>query len=150
MFQGSDPEAWKKVNLKALFFELVYNLAMVMVTGKRGSVMDGIFAPTKLLDICDYIPLLRWAGFKGMERKLVNLQKRRDSFLQGLIDEGRKKAAVSSSADGKKTFVEALLSIQQAEPEYYTDEILKGLILVSLYVLVLETLHFWIAHYGFC
>ncbi|KAL2232633.1 isoflavone 2'-hydroxylase-like [Sesamum indicum] len=129
LFQGSDPTAWKKVNLNALFFELVYNVVMVMVAGKRGSVMTNIFGPMKMLDICDYIPLLRWVGFKGMERNMVNLQKIRDVFLQRLIDEGRKQIGDSSSVEGKKTFVQALLSLQQAEPEYYTDEILKGLIL---------------------
>ncbi|KAL0325484.1 UNVERIFIED_CONTAM: cytochrome [Sesamum radiatum] len=115
--------------MNSLFFELVYNVVMVMVAGKRGSVMTNIFGPTKMLDICDYIPLLRWAGFKGMEHNMVNLQKIRDGFLQRLIDEGRKQIGDSSSVEGKKTFVQALLSMQQAEPEYYTDEILKGLIL---------------------
>ncbi|KAK4428843.1 cytochrome [Sesamum alatum] len=129
LFQGSDSRAWKKVNLNDLFFELVYNVVMVMVAGKRGSVMNDVFGPSKMLDICDYIPLLRWLGYNGMERKMVNLQKRRDVFLQSLIDEGRKQIADSSSVQGKKTFVQALLSMQQAEPEYYTDEILKGLIL---------------------
>ncbi|KAL0314958.1 UNVERIFIED_CONTAM: cytochrome [Sesamum angustifolium] len=129
LFQGSDPTGWKKVNMNSFVFELVYNVVMVMVAGKRGSVMTNIFGPTKMLDICDYIPLLRWAGFKGMEHNMVNLQKIRDGFLQRLIDEGRKQIGDSSSVEGKKTFVQALLSMQQAEPEYYTDEILKGLIL---------------------
>ncbi|KAL0360996.1 UNVERIFIED_CONTAM: cytochrome [Sesamum radiatum] len=107
LFQGSDPTAWKKVNLNALFFELVYNVVMVMVAGKRGSAMTDIFGPVKMLDICDYIPLLKWR----------------------LVDEGRKQIGDSSSVEGKKTFVQALLSMQRAEPEYYTDEIVKGLIL---------------------
>lgn len=57
------------MNLKSLFFELVYNVAMVMVAGKCGSVMDEIFGPTKILDICDYFPLLRWVGFKGIQSR---------------------------------------------------------------------------------
>ncbi|KAI3461566.1 hypothetical protein Pfo_018229 [Paulownia fortunei] len=118
LFQGSDHKARKKVNLKNLFFELVYNVAVVMVAGKRGSMMDDIFGPSKIIDICDYIPLLRWVGFKGI-----------DSFLQGLIDEGRNKIAGSSSVEEENTYVQALLSIQQAEPESYTDELIKGLIL---------------------
>ncbi|KAK6160644.1 hypothetical protein DH2020_004025 [Rehmannia glutinosa] len=129
LFQDSDYKAWKKVNLKALFFELVYNVAMVMVAGKSGPVRDDMFGPFKMIDICDYIPLLRWVGFGGMQRELVSLHKRRDGFLQDLIEEGRNKIAGSSLTEEEKTYVQALLSIQQAEPDYYTDEILKGLIL---------------------
>lgn len=120
------------MNLKSLFFELVYNVAMVMIAGKRGVVMDDMFGPSKILDVCDYIPLLRWIDLLGLKRKMESLNKRRDSFLQGLIDEGRSKIADSSSAEEKKSYVERLLLMQQAEPEYYTDEVLKGLILVRL------------------
>ncbi|KAG8377493.1 hypothetical protein BUALT_Bualt08G0038600 [Buddleja alternifolia] len=127
LFQGCDHKAWNKVNnMKSLFFELVYNVAMVMVAGRRGPVMDDMFGPFKIMDICDHLPWLRWMGFKGMERKLINLHKRRDSFLQGLIDEGRNKIA---SSDEKKTLIQALLSMQFSEPDYYTDEIIKALVL---------------------
>ncbi|KAL3840448.1 hypothetical protein ACJIZ3_025039 [Penstemon smallii] len=122
---SDDPLLWKKVNLKNLFFELVYNVSMVMINGKRGPVMDEMFGPGKIMDICDYFPFLRWIGFNGMERKLADLHRRRDCFLQGLIDEARN----VSSLEEEKTYVETLLNIQEAEPEYYTDEILKGLIM---------------------
>lgn len=132
LFQGSDHQ--KNVNLRSLFFELVYNVAMVMVAGKRGSGMDDLFGPSKLMDINDFIPLLRWMGFTRMERKIVNLHERRDCFLQGLIDEGRQKIAGASPFERRHTYVQELLSIQQSDPEYYTDEILKGLILASLHL----------------
>ncbi|KAL8480733.1 hypothetical protein ACS0TY_027321 [Phlomoides rotata] len=70
---ASDHEGWKKVNLKSVFLELVYNVAMVIVAGKRGAEMDEMFGPTKILDVCDYFPLLRWVDFMGilLERKVL-------------------------------------------------------------------------------
>lgn len=121
------------MNLKNLFFELVYNIAMVTIAGKRGPVMDDMFGPSKILDFCDYFPLLRWIDLLGIQRKFKSLNRRRDSFLQSLIDEARSKLESSPSIEGKRTYLEALLSMQKAEPEFYTDEILKGLILVSLF-----------------
>lgn len=67
------------MNLKNLFSELVYNVTMMMVTGKRWSIEDyEIFKPGNFMDICDYIPLLKWVGFRGMEKKLINLQRKRE------------------------------------------------------------------------
>ncbi|KAK6116272.1 hypothetical protein DH2020_049994 [Rehmannia glutinosa] len=132
LLQGSNQTAWRKVNLNSFLFQLVYDVVMVMVAGKRGSIVDNIFWPSLIIDICDYVPLLRWVGFRGMEKKLVNLHKRRDSFLQGLVNEARDnigRSRSSSLVEESKTFVQELLRVQEAEPEYYTDEILKGLIL---------------------
>lgn len=134
MLQSSERQQWRKVNLKNLFFELVYNIAMVTIAGKRGPVMDDMFGPSKILDFCDYFPLLRWIDLLGTQRKFKSLNMRRDKFLQSLIDEARTKLESSTSIEGKKSYLEALLSMQKAEPELYNDEILKGLILVSLFL----------------
>ncbi|XP_057794418.1 cytochrome P450 81Q32-like [Salvia miltiorrhiza] len=132
MLQGFDDQEWRKVEMKSLFFELVYNVAMVVIAGKRGPVMDDIFGPSKILDVCDYIPLLRWIDLLGIQRKMEALNRKRDRFLQGLIDEVRCRTQDSVSVEAKGSYIEALLSLQQSQPEYYTDEIVKGLILPML------------------
>lgn len=128
-------QQWQRVNLKSLFFEFVYNVAMVAINGKRGPAMDDMFGPSKILDLCEYFPLLRWIDLLGIQRKFKSLNRRRDSFLQSLIDEARGKIGSSPSIEGKKSYLEALLSMQKAQPELYTDDILKGLILVSFFFL---------------
>ncbi|KAL1546914.1 cytochrome P450 81Q32-like [Salvia divinorum] len=116
--------------MKSVFFELVYNVAMVMIAGKRGPVMDDMFGPSKILDVCDYLPLLRWIDLLGIRRKMEVLNGKRDRFLQGLIDKVRyRNEDCDSVGGGERNYVEALLSLQQSEPEYYTDEIVKGLIM---------------------
>ncbi|KAL7245324.1 hypothetical protein ACSBR2_000615 [Camellia fascicularis] len=109
------------------------NVMMRMVAGKRWSpaaAVDGVFGPNLILDICDYIPILRWLRFNGFEKKLVNLQRKRDGFLQDLIHEVRQNNINNSSTKQRKTIIEALLSLQEIEPEYYTDDIIKGIVLL--------------------
>ncbi|KAK6115971.1 hypothetical protein DH2020_008240 [Rehmannia glutinosa] len=112
LLQGSNQTAWRKVNLNSFLFQLVYDVVMVMVAGKQGSIVDNIFGPSLIIDICDYVPLLRWVGFRGMEKKLVNLHQRRDSFLQGLVNEARDNIGRSRSfflIEENKTFVQELI-----------------------------------------
>ncbi|KAF5955544.1 hypothetical protein HYC85_008400 [Camellia sinensis] len=135
MFRASGGET-QKVNLKSVFYELVMNVTMRMVAGKRWSpaAAGGEFGPNLIMDICDYIPILRWVGFNGFEKRLVNLQRKRDGFLQDLIDEVRQNKINNnnSSTKQRKTIIEALLSLQEIEPEYYTNDIIKGIVLLIL------------------
>lgn len=95
-------------------------------------MMDDMFGPGKILDVCDYFPLLGWIDLLGIRRKMEALNGERDRFLQGLIDEARcRNEDCVSVGGGERNYVEALLSLQRSEPEYYTDEIVKGLIMVS-------------------
>ncbi|CBI19439.3 unnamed protein product, partial [Vitis vinifera] len=81
-------------------------------------------------NMVDFLPILGWLGLKGTERRLIKLQKRRESFIQNLIEEHRRKG---SNCEGRqKTMIEVLLSLQETEPEYYTDEIIRGLMLSML------------------
>ncbi|GAB4852270.1 hypothetical protein Ancab_016462 [Ancistrocladus abbreviatus] len=122
----------QKVNLNTLVSELTNNVVMRMANGNNS-----------LMNECDFLPVLRWVGYKGLEKNMVDMKKRRDVFLQGLIDECRREKATSLSSDkreskseggggGKrKTMLQQLLAAQEAEPEHYTDEVLKGILLAS-------------------
>ncbi|CAK9154812.1 unnamed protein product [Ilex paraguariensis] len=123
--------ASRKVDLSSVFRELTFNVVTKMVAGKRWTESMDMFGQSLLMNLCDYLPFLKWVGFRGSEKTLMDLHRRRNEFMQGLIDEHRQKKAGSSSPEQrKKTIVEALLSLQEAEPEYYTDDILKGIILI--------------------
>ena len=39
----------------------------------------------------EFVPILRWMNYGGLEKKLKSLSKRTDEFLQALIDEQRHK-----------------------------------------------------------
>ncbi|KAK8606666.1 hypothetical protein V6N13_052433 [Hibiscus sabdariffa] len=137
-----DPrQGFGKVELKSMFIELALNNIMRMVAGKRydgGGVgnereakefrelMEEGFAVGGVSHPADFFPILKWIGGRKHVRKLKDLGERMDRFLQSLIDEIRGK-----NQSGTTTMVHHLLSLQQADPHYYTDQIIKGLIQVS-------------------
>ncbi|CBI36291.3 unnamed protein product, partial [Vitis vinifera] len=84
------------------------NVMMRMIAGKRyygGSMAEAeetvkfreIIADTLRLgdttNVGDYLPMLRWLGVKGMEKGLRELQRKRDRFMQSLIEEHRTRMA---------------------------------------------------------
>ncbi|CAL5366843.1 unnamed protein product [Camellia sinensis] len=69
----------------------------------------------------DFLPLLKWIDYQSFEKNLMRLHKKMDDFLQGLIDEHRRDKS-------KNTMIDHLLSLQESQPQYYTDEIIRGLI----------------------
>ncbi|KAK1292362.1 Cytochrome P450 81D1 [Acorus calamus] len=64
-----------------------------------------------------------------MEKRLLRLQKRRDAFFERLTEEFRLKrrsSDVSEGAGKRETIIDAMLSMQESDAEYY--EIIKGVI----------------------
>jgi len=58
-----------------------------------------------------------------------------DVFLQGLVDEHR-------DDRDKNTMINRFLALQEEQPEYYTDEVIKGHVLVSqikLFLMLIQT-----------
>lgn len=130
-----------KVELKSLFSELTFNIIMRMVAGKRyygyGEAVKGEKEARQFREIMkeivaiagesnpgQFLPMLRWIDYGGLEKRMMGLSKRMDEFMQGLIDEKRGKEG--------NTMIDHLLSLQRSQPEYYTDQIIKGLLRVLL------------------
>ncbi|KAJ1414506.1 Cytochrome P450 [Sesbania bispinosa] len=140
---GSHKEEFAKVELKSMFAELTFNTIMRMVCGKRyyGEETDGTSAEEakKFRDamdeiakfgvgsnLDDFVPLFRWFDFSGTRKKLQRLAEKLDSLFQGLIDEHR------NMKEKPNTMIDHLLSLQESQPEYYTDQIIKGLIMAMI------------------
>ncbi|KAI5675210.1 hypothetical protein M9H77_06160 [Catharanthus roseus] len=124
---------WIELNLSCFFEELVQSFIMKMVCGKKWSTSATLFRqiPALIVSNCDYFPMLRWIGFGGPNKKAIELRKQTDKFLQDLIDEGRTIRRCSSSTNHEqqqKTIIQVLLDLQEAEPDYYTDAVIKGTI----------------------
>ncbi|KAD4585625.1 hypothetical protein E3N88_23226 [Mikania micrantha] len=135
------------VIVKSLFSEVMLNIMMRMISGKsyfgtddRKTVEEGkrfqeIVDETTVLagasNVSDYLPVLSWLGAKSLEKKLMALQEKRDVFFQGLIEQLRKSRG-TELANGRKTMIELLLSLQESEPEYYTDAMIRSFVMVLL------------------
>ena len=136
-------EDFAKVELKSVFSELLLNMTMRMMAGKRfyGENMADVEEARKYREISkeilefagisnpgDFLPILHWIDYQGYNKRAMRLGTKMDAFMQGLVDHRRK---TKSDLEDKYTIIDHLLSLQESEPEYYTDEIIKGLIVVS-------------------
>ncbi|CAA0832643.1 cytochrome P450- family 81- subfamily D-polypeptide 3 [Striga hermonthica] len=128
------------VDMKTAFFELTMNVVMRMIAGKRyyGENVEEAEEARQFREIAkeslrvstsstgDFLPVVRWLGLGGGEKELIELQAKRDGFMQGLVEEGRRRSA----GDGKpKTMIQMLLALQESEPHYYTDAMIRSLML---------------------
>ncbi|XP_050238607.1 cytochrome P450 81Q32-like [Mercurialis annua] len=135
----------EQVNLKTIFFELMLNVMMRMIGGKRyygdnveevekAKIFQAIVRETFIAagtNMGDFLPLV--AAIGGGEEKLKKLAVRRDCFIQDLIDEHRQRIASSCLPEERsKSLIEVLLALQESEPENYSDQTIKGLMLVML------------------
>ncbi|KAG6402537.1 hypothetical protein SASPL_134733 [Salvia splendens] len=138
-------EERRLVDMKAAFFEVTMNVVMRMIAGKAyyGRGVEGaeegrrfreIVAETMRLMAAsnkgDYLP---WLGDGGVEKRMVELHRERDSFMQELVEGCRmRRRSYGGDGGGNKTMIEMLLALQEKEPEYYTDELIKSLMLSLL------------------
>ncbi|KAL6964124.1 hypothetical protein U1Q18_035181 [Sarracenia purpurea var. burkii] len=120
---------------------------MRMVAGKRYFVFDvedskeagefqdiirEIFELSGASNPGDFVPFLRWIDFQSMEKRMLAAKNKAESFLDGLIDEYRKEDKTSyPHGERIKTMIESMLSLQKSEPQYYSNDIIKGMILTS-------------------
>ncbi|KAK7315701.1 hypothetical protein VNO77_34269 [Canavalia gladiata] len=132
-----------KVELRSKFSEMMFNTIIRMISGKRyygedcdvsdveeakqfREIIKELVTVSGANNPGDFLGLLRWFDFDNLEKRLKKIGNRTDAFIQKLIDEHR---------NGKlhaNTMIHHLLIQQQSQPEYYTDEIIKGLGLIIL------------------
>ncbi|KAH7520262.1 hypothetical protein FEM48_Zijuj08G0125400 [Ziziphus jujuba var. spinosa] len=129
---------FERVEMRSLLSELAFNIIMRMVAGKRyyGDKVTNEEEACQFRDIIkemvsyavsnipgDFLPFFNWIGCNGSyESRIQNLGNRMDRFMQGLVDEHRKRK------ESGNTMIDHLLSLQKSQPEYYTDQIIKGLV----------------------
>ncbi|CAI9262154.1 unnamed protein product [Lactuca saligna] len=131
------------VEMKSCFFNVTLNTIMRMITGRRRLYSDNkgepeaarkfqemveeTFRLSGASNIGDFVPLAKWIGVNSIEKKMVKLNQKKDSSIQDMIEGHRRMRSHDSL-----TIIDVLLSLQETDPEYYTDEIIRGLILVMI------------------
>ncbi|KAI4313382.1 hypothetical protein L6164_026369 [Bauhinia variegata] len=129
-----------KVEFRSKFLGLTFNIITRMVTGKRYyddgcDILNGKEEGKEFIKLIselvklgatsnpsDFLPILRCFDFGDLEKNLQRISRRTDALLQELIDEHR------NGKESKNTMIDHLLTLQQSQPDYYTDQIIKGLI----------------------
>ncbi|XP_073135158.1 cytochrome P450 81Q32-like [Henckelia pumila] len=145
---------WTRVDLKSKFIELSFNVLSMTMAGKRyygenvgdteearrvRFIMREMLEHSGNTNLGDLLPFLQWVDFQGLEKRFANLMGKLDRFLQDLVNERREMASKEKEECGgsheslEKTMIGHLLSLQESDQaEYYTDELIKGIILVLL------------------
>ncbi|KAI3737186.1 hypothetical protein L2E82_27181 [Cichorium intybus] len=139
-----------EVQVNSMLVDLTLNAVMRMVSGKRyyygkddiltdeekekaqrfQEIVEEVFCAMSASHIGDYLPVLRWLGVSKLEKQLMALQAKRDRFMQELVEEIRCSMKNSYEGKHKRNMIQVLISLQQTEPECYTDEMIRSIMLV--------------------
>ncbi|KAJ9670582.1 hypothetical protein PVL29_026865 [Vitis rotundifolia] len=122
-----------RVELRLMFTELTCNIIMRMVAGKRFYGEDVDFEEAK-----HFHEVMRGvfelAGYRIQESFFLyygGLTLGKEVIFRGLIEKHR---SHNRGLVNKNSRINHLLSMQKSEPEYYTDEIIKGHSLILIRV----------------
>ncbi|WRX31433.1 Cytochrome P450 - like 10, partial [Theobroma cacao] len=144
LFESRD----RTVEMKSALFEMMLNVMMRMIAGKgyygdnvaeidEASRFREMMRETFLLggasNMGDFLPVLKWVG--KSEKRMINLQQKRETFSQELVQEWRSRMSDGKSSlvtEKKRTMIEVLLSLQEEDPENYKDETIRSLMMVLL------------------
>ncbi|KAK7264035.1 hypothetical protein RJT34_31637 [Clitoria ternatea] len=135
--------SYSKVELRSRFVELSFNIMVRMISGKRYYGVEGEVKEFEGLmkefvelmgngNLNDFFPVLRWVDFQGVERKMVEVMKRLDGFLQKMIDEQVRNRGREEQGNDATTLIDVMLDLQQTDPEFFTHETVKGVVLAML------------------
>ncbi|KAI3684655.1 hypothetical protein L6452_33880 [Arctium lappa] len=138
----------KIVALKPMFLDLVFDVMMRMFAGKRYyrkkmaegdathpiSLLDYVTRSFRMTtgepDVGYFMPILKLIGLtRGLEQRCNELQKKGDLLMDSLIQEVR---TMMGSGEKEEKVIEFLLARQKEDPKRYTDEMIKGLVLVLM------------------
>ncbi|KAI7726006.1 LOW QUALITY PROTEIN: hypothetical protein M8C21_006508, partial [Ambrosia artemisiifolia] len=138
--------------VRPMLVDLTLNVVMRMISGKRycyskddvltneekekanrfKEIVNEIMKFMGATNVGDYLPMLRWLGVSKLEQRLISLKAKRDLFMQELVEEI--KESMEDCCDGKqrKNMIQMLLFHQKSEPDFYTDEMIRSIMLVML------------------
>ncbi|CAO2842654.1 unnamed protein product [Amaranthus hypochondriacus] len=83
----------------------------------------------------DFLPFLKWMySMKKVEKRIIDARNKMDECLDSLIEECRKSNDGCQSNDQGKNIalIYKLLDLQELEPHFYNDQIIKGIIMMML------------------
>ncbi|CAL4905585.1 unnamed protein product [Urochloa decumbens] len=130
------------VTLRPRLFELVLNVMLRALTGAPGSggdvrriqgIIEETFKVSGAPSVGDFFPALRWVDrLRGVDAALLRLQARRDAFVAGLVNDRRRNRDAGGRNTETKSVIDELLSLQEIDPEFYTDTVIKGIVIILL------------------
>uniref|UniRef100_A0A9I9DJ30 Isoflavone 2'-hydroxylase-like n=1 Tax=Cucumis melo TaxID=3656 RepID=A0A9I9DJ30_CUCME len=109
-------DEFRVVELEPMLLDLTFNIVMRMVGGKK-------FCEEKNNNVLeDEGYCKRFKELWLYEKDIMKIGRKTDEVLQGLVDE------IRNEEDEGNTMIQHLLRLQKTDPEYYSDQIIKGLV----------------------
>ncbi|CAM8946866.1 unnamed protein product [Rhodiola kirilowii] len=130
------PQEFGTIELRSRLSDLTLNNIMRMVAGEKynetaarklQAIAKEILEFGGMSDPGDFVKILGWLDFYGVEKRAIQIVETMDGFLQGLIDEHR--TDQNGKSEVENTMINHLLSLQKSQPEYYTDQTIRMLIM---------------------
>ncbi|XP_021728440.1 cytochrome P450 81E8-like [Chenopodium quinoa] len=140
LYHEAATEEPAKVNLNQGFNDLALNIMTKMTAGKRyyGKEVEDISKAKEFSEIIregsalsaadnpgDFLPMLKFM-FRGLEKKMVAWMDKTDNFYQQLLDERKGRVHINDS----KAIIDVLISAQKQDPVFFTNEVIKGMVMV--------------------
>ncbi|KAG6471094.1 cytochrome P450 81Q32-like [Zingiber officinale] len=143
---GSSGGAPRRLDLKSTLFDLVCAIIEQLVVPLAGEtpkqrlivremVIEGLRLSTAAANAGDYMPAFMRVAWRGLEKRLMRLRRRRDEFWGNLIVQHRERRQIEDNGgggvdgEGRKTMMDVMLSLQSIDPDRYTDDIIRGLMI---------------------
>ncbi|ONK60031.1 uncharacterized protein A4U43_C08F13480 [Asparagus officinalis] len=129
----------RKVELKPRFQRVGFGLMMRMIVGREDGgrneeaarfreMMEEVLGMIGVSNVSDFLPaVVRMVDWGAVRKRLRRAEVKKDKILQGLVDEKRRRRR-EKKGKTQKSMLEVLLDLQEEDPEYYTDEIIKAMI----------------------
>ncbi|KAG6471379.1 cytochrome P450 81Q32-like [Zingiber officinale] len=134
----------RRLDMKSTLFDLAVGIIERLVAPLGGDapnqrrivreiVTEGFRESAATANAGDYMPaFMRALAWRRSERRLMRLQKKKDGFWGSLIEQHRERQRTQEEdggGEGSKTVMSIMLSLQNSDPEHYTDDLIKGLIM---------------------
>ncbi|KAL4561064.1 hypothetical protein LXL04_033226 [Taraxacum kok-saghyz] len=136
-----------KVDMQQWFANLILNIIVRVISGKRFSLMDeeGVRfqnVTRKMFDllgtfvVSDFMPYLKRFDIGGYEKEMRTTAKEMDSIFDGWLEEHKREKELEQQHEGKQVFIDVLFSILEGASEddfsgFDHDTIIKALCLVN-------------------
>ncbi|KAJ6805196.1 isoflavone 3'-hydroxylase-like [Iris pallida] len=137
------------VDMHVKFAELTTNMMMQMIAGRRyygesglvgveeglrfRRIIEEAFYLSGASNPEDYLPVMKWLGINPLKKRMVKLEEEIDELLQDMVDDQRRHYVERQrQGEEKKTLVHVMLSLQEKDPQFYTDVLIKGTILMLI------------------
>jgi isoflavone/4'-methoxyisoflavone 2'-hydroxylase len=129
------------MDLRALLFELMLNMIMMMMAGKRLSsvkvedmedmkqyreAIEDWFELSGVTKVEDFSPLLSMLDLSGVMKKMRHATDVTEAMVQNLIEEHRQ-----GGVGKRNTMIGQMLELQQKNPDKYSDFVIRNILIVS-------------------